>query len=74
MNPADDALNGRWRTTIASAPEDVIYLKFVADRASSIDDVVIALEETVKFLRRQEDEGYVLAEPVDGGRVCMVRP
>lgn len=69
MNPADDALNGPHDVP----PEEVVFLKWVADRATSIDEVAIALEETVKYLRGKEDEGYVLDATVDGGRVG-IRP
>ena len=68
MNPADDALDGPFDTP---APVEVFFLKCLADRASSIEMVVIALEMAVKYLRDKESEGYELEEPVDGGRVAI---
>lgn len=51
--------------------EEVFYMKYLADRATSIDEVAIALEETVKYLRAKEDAGYVLDATVDGGRIGL---
>jgi hypothetical protein len=52
---------------------DVIFMKYLADRATTIDEVAIALEETIKFLRSRESEGYELDATVDGGRIGLRR-
>lgn len=67
MNPADDALDGPFD----AAPSEVFFMKSLADGATCIDDVVIALEEAVKYLRTKESEGYELDGHVDGGRVAI---
>lgn len=67
MNPADDALDG----PLDHAPEEVIFMRFLADRATSINEVAIALEETVRYLRGKEADGYVLDSTVDGGRIAI---
>lgn len=51
--------------------EEVFFMKYLADRATSIDEVAIALEETIKYLRAKENDGYVLDATVDGGRVGL---
>lgn len=84
MNPTPDADRIVVGTPLPSAAKNitaddvkrgqqVFFMKFLADRATSIDEVAIALEEAVKFLRTREDDGFVLDAVVDGGRVA-IRP
>lgn len=50
----------------------VVYLKFIADGAESLDEVIAALRDQASEFERMQGEGLVL-DYVDGGYVILKR-
>ena len=53
--------------------EDVLYLKYCFEGASSLPELVVALRRLASDLETRTAEGWYLAESVDGGWAHLLR-
>ena len=67
-------VRGRRLPRCNPANHAALHLKFTAQDAGTLDEVIEAVSEQLRRLTLLRDEGFVLADTVDAGYVVLSRP